>query len=242
MYNIPDYKKWKDRETKISLIRKSPRKVKVRKNLEINKLYRPLIDSFTRYDFITYEKYHHSYGSPGRKKEEMLIYLDEKDIKSGPIRELAEIRSKDLKLHQKLYQMLKDVWMDLKEFDRYAVNSDPDKFFKTVAMQILKGRTKKIQIQWHDTDAFANEIKRLYKKQNGLCAITGEPLELILGKSKANPDRLSVDRIDSSKGYIRGNIWVIKWYVNCMKSDMDLNTFKNKIEIIHNKLNNAEIL
>lgn len=36
------------------------------------------------------------------------------------------------------------------------------------------------------------------------------------------PDSPSLDRIDSSRGYVRGNVWVISWRANRLKSDATL--------------------
>ena len=36
----------------------------------------------------------------------------------------------------------------------------------------------------------------------------------------------SLDRIDSSKGYVKGNVWVISMMANSMKSDSNYEDFK----------------
>jgi hypothetical protein len=56
------------------------------------------------------------------------------------------------------------------------------------------------------------------------CPVLGFPLTSGAGKSKgkpkwsAQPDAPSLDRIDSRKGYVRGNVWVISWRANAIKN------------------------
>lgn len=54
-------------------------------------------------------------------------------------------------------------------------------------------------------------IAQCYADQNGYCALSGTPL---------HEDRMSLDRIDSSKGYIRGNVQWVDRDINRMKTDL----------------------
>jgi len=62
---------------------------------------------------------------------------------------------------------------------------------------------------------FEIEIRRLLDDQKERCIITGK--KLILGNKWLQP---SVDRIDSSKGYIKGNLQITTWAANMAKSDL----------------------
>lgn len=62
----------------------------------------------------------------------------------------------------------------------------------------------------------------LYKKQEGKCALTG--LDLILTSNNIN-NTASVDRIDSYKGYIEGNLQWVHKDVNIMKQAYSQNYF-----------------
>lgn len=65
----------------------------------------------------------------------------------------------------------------------------------------------------------------LFVKQNKKCALTGKELVLIKTKKNKNKQTASIDRIDSSKGYVEGNLqWIDKW-VNLMKSDFSQDEF-----------------
>jgi len=66
-------------------------------------------------------------------------------------------------------------------------------------------------------------LKDQWDQQNGICVFTG--IELILSsysKIEKNPIyTASLDRIDSSKGYITGNIRWVSRAINWMKNDMN---------------------
>lgn len=54
----------------------------------------------------------------------------------------------------------------------------------------------------------------------GYCARTGQKFDMIpLGNRKRKPNAPSIDRIDSSKGYIKGNIQIVTWAYNTAKHD-----------------------
>ena len=67
------------------------------------------------------------------------------------------------------------------------------------------------------------DLKDLWEKQQGICPYTG--LHLILPEDVYNSRdditiRASLDRIDSSKGYIKGNIQFVSTPINYLKSTM----------------------
>lgn len=75
----------------------------------------------------------------------------------------------------------------------------------------------------------------LYYKQQGKCAISGISMTSIKGKGKHDTN-ISIDRIDSAKGYTKDNIQLVCSHVNMMKSNLDIqrliyfceNIIKNK--------------
>lgn len=61
----------------------------------------------------------------------------------------------------------------------------------------------------------------LYLKQSGLCALSGHPLCMDRQYSAGNNRQTaSLDRKDSSKGYVEGNVQWVHKQINQMKSDM----------------------
>jgi hypothetical protein len=51
--------------------------------------------------------------------------------------------------------------------------------------------------------------------------------------AKSRADNLpSLDRLDSTKGYVRGNVWVISWRANRLKSDATLDELRALVRAI----------
>lgn len=73
-------------------------------------------------------------------------------------------------------------------------------------------------------------LKDLWEKQNGKCAYTN--ISLKLPKYNQKGDRIytaSIDRINSSIGYIKGNVQYLSTAINFMKNDM---THENTLKLI----------
>lgn len=70
-------------------------------------------------------------------------------------------------------------------------------------------------------------LVELWNSQNGICPYTR--LKLVLPTWNTNPDiryRASLDRIDSSKGYIKGNVQFVATPINYLKGTMSDETAK----------------
>jgi hypothetical protein len=102
-----------------------------------------------------------------------------------------------------------------------AKKASPEKFGVTeyvalknrVAAHAKKGRKMTFNLT-------AEYIQNKFNSCEGKCAITGIPFSMELGtKGNRNPFRPSVDRINSKKGYVKGNIQIILAIVNTMKMD-----------------------
>jgi hypothetical protein len=91
-----------------------------------------------------------------------------------------------------------------------------------------------------ELDITPEEILQIYKSQNGKCAISGLPItfrsEYGCRKTgrKYSLDTASLDRIDSSKGYVHGNVQWVHKHINVMKSYHDQNYFLSLVESIYN--------
>jgi hypothetical protein len=59
------------------------------------------------------------------------------------------------------------------------------------------------------------------------CPLLGCKLERRTdGSRKKSHNTPSLDRIDSSLGYVKGNVWVISWRANQIKTDASLDELK----------------
>jgi hypothetical protein len=100
-------------------------------------------------------------------------------------------------------------------------------------MKVITSRCKtsdKSKVNNYNVDI--EYIKEIWDQQDGKCALTNIPIVLrthtnVINK-KADPYSASIDRIDNSKGYIKGNIRFVSLIVNYAKNawkDEDLINF-----------------
>jgi hypothetical protein len=228
-------------EVKKSLKRKTSRSTRPY-NFGIVTKHLELIDSFTKKDYDLYEQYHHKWGSPGRRRQVMLETIIKHGI-TGPVRQLAELRVQDLYQHQKIIQAIRYRWTDIAKFRQNCINADIEKFWEILSRGVLarcRANSRVACSSWDGTEGKAKLIKFLkkqYQKQNGLCAISGVPLELQIGEHVEH--KCSVDRINSDKGYTIKNIQLTTWWVNQMKMDMSMELFIDRIGLIHKTFTHA---
>lgn len=77
-----------------------------------------------------------------------------------------------------------------------------------------KTRSKEYNIPYNiDRDY----IISLWNAQEGLCAITKRPFDLTVKKQRecVRPNSLSLDRITPKLGYIKGNLRLVTFQINC---------------------------
>lgn len=65
-----------------------------------------------------------------------------------------------------------------------------------------------------------------------VCPVFKTPFTLEIKKGQ-NPRAPSLDRIDSSKGYVKGNVQIISWRANDLKSDGTPEEFKMLSEFLN---------
>tara|TARA_A100001234_G_scaffold221251_1_gene236527 strand:- start:627 stop:1289 length:663 start_codon:yes stop_codon:yes gene_type:complete len=95
----------------------------------------------------------------------------------------------------------------------------------SAAKQRIKGKNLAFTISYKDLDYPA------------YCPITGLKLTYLLSRGGTGRKRLhaaSIDRIDSNLGYVPGNVRIISWAANWMKSYLDEDNFLDIVEKIYN--------
>lgn len=68
----------------------------------------------------------------------------------------------------------------------------------------------------YECDLDEDFLKDLWGKQNGKCPISGVNIQIKKGKN--TPFTASLDRIDSNKGYVKGNVQFVAYSVNLAKN------------------------
>ena len=100
---------------------------------------------------------------------------------------------------------------------RYIRQPDDYTKFRWYIKSIIKNSKKRS----HTYDVDIEYLKELWESQNGICPFTG--IKLILRthnyKQERSPYQASLDRIDNSKGYIKGNIRFVSLMFNYAKND-----------------------
>lgn len=77
-----------------------------------------------------------------------------------------------------------------------------------------------------------NDIWNKYLEQGGVCALTGKPIFFSRNIKKIE-QTASVDRIDSSVGYIKDNIQIVHKNINLMKNTLSNQEFINLCKLIY---------
>lgn len=105
---------------------------------------------------------------------------------------------------------------------------NPDKLDKYISKKIsnVKGNAKSRNLS---NDLTLDQVRDVFKKQGGKCRFTGK--DLTLGTNKMTD--MSIDRINSSKGYTKYNIQLVCSVINNMKSDLPDRKFIEYCTLIH---------
>ena len=94
----------------------------------------------------------------------------------------------------------------------------------------IKYRAKQIGIDYNLTYPYLHD---LFLSQDKRCKLSGEELTFTNGWATNDPQTASLDRIDSSKGYIKGNVQWVHKDVNFMKGVLTTYRFKELCTKIH---------
>lgn len=88
----------------------------------------------------------------------------------------------------------------------------------------------------YDIDIDVKDVWDIYEQQGRKCVFTGLPLEFSPDYNQLSRQTASLDRIDSSLGYVKGNIQIVHKVVNQMKSyltDEEFVAFCNEVARTH---------
>lgn len=105
---------------------------------------------------------------------------------------------------------------------------------ESAAKRVYSYLCRRVRVKGHDLNFDYKYLVELYETQKGLCVYTGDMLELNAGYSNT----LSVDRVDSSKGYTKDNVVLTTWEVNNCKQDLELKDFVTLCEKVLKSVQN----
>lgn len=116
---------------------------------------------------------------------------------------------------------------------RYNRNYTGGKYLTGTEFSTVRLGAKARKIEFQITIA---DVENVYEKQNYKCAITNMPVEFNsrFDNNTTNHGIIygcaSIDRIDSTKGYVVGNIQIIHKYLNIMKGKCPDNKFREEFQ------------
>jgi hypothetical protein len=99
--------------------------------------------------------------------------------------------------------------------------SDPDYFWDRKINAIRRhkrGRKLRVEIDQHF-------LKKLWRRQNGQCALSGKPMRIMPGRGYKTKDAPSVDRIDPNGHYTEDNVWLVTNEINFAKHQLSVEDF-----------------
>ena len=85
-----------------------------------------------------------------------------------------------------------------------------------------KRRARKLKL---DFDLDAKFLWKLYEKQDRKCALSGVPISFSMVNKRRAQGTISLDRIESDKGYTRNNVQWVHKNVNLMKMYLSQEVF-----------------
>ncbi len=97
---------------------------------------------------------------------------------------------------------------------------------KTARHYLAYLRSKAIQRKRGDEVISLDALELLWSAQGGKCALTGWPMTMELANGIVQTN-CSIDRIDSSRGYVVGNVQLVCRAVNIAKSALPVSDFLN---------------
>lgn len=120
---------------------------------------------------------------------------------------------------------------------RYAANRDEIRAKARAKYHADPSKQRRATIRWTaaNLDVVRIHQARTRAKRRGLefnltiedikipdtCPVLGIPLVAQIGRAGVFDNSPTLDRKDNSKGYIKGNVWVISGLANCMKRTAD---------------------
>lgn len=142
---------------------------------------------------------------------------------------LAKISKKNKSSVQRIRKIIVKAGLEIKKRGQEHYQYTGYKELSGNVWSRMMARAKKVGMEFNITKKYCWE---LFENQNKQCVFTGLPLILSSGIIAWKNQTASLDRIDSSKGYIEGNVQWVHRTVNFMKLSMTDEEFINWCTLI----------
>lgn len=76
-------------------------------------------------------------------------------------------------------------------------------------------------------------IKGMAEEQDFKCCISGRTFDTSPSEYRVNPNTVSLDKIVPELGYVRGNVRLVTWQVNCAISEYGFEKFAELCKDVH---------
>lgn len=119
-----------------------------------------------------------------------------------------------------------------KDRARYKKRNGKWKGYNDLSMSYFNGVKQNAKKRNISFDITIEDVWKQFVNQNRKCIYTGLTLELPKRTRLGSGGTASLDRIDSSKGYVKGNVQWVHKDVNWMKQDFDQTYFMEMCNII----------
>lgn len=168
----------------------------------------------------------HSYSHSGEEDNVKLNWLSPEAYKR------KEKAYKEYRKSEKCKEYYREYYLKNKEYYKGKRKIKREREIQENPLKILlysvRDTSKSHKKEFNLTHEYLLE---LWKSQNGRCHYSNFPMKCTTGNK--SPEQVSIDRIDSSKGYIQGNIALCCLSINFAKnsfSEQDLRLFLKNIK------------
>lgn len=128
----------------------------------------------------------------------------------------------DFPVHRYTYDKLDSWCKSCRKEYRYEVKTSLDSHVRAILSRAKDDRRKP------EVNVDLQYLIDLWYQQKGMCKLSGIKMEHQRKTRKHNLYNASLDRIDSSLGYLKGNVQWVCWMVNRMKGE---NSIDQLVEI-----------
>ena len=142
----------------------------------------------------------------------------------------SEIKKKKVKDYQEKNKEFYDSYR--KEYSKNYQNSGAEKQYRKkifLERMLYRAELRSVKKNW-EFNLTLDYLKQLWDECDGMCEVLKIKMIPVNGKGGKLWECPSLDRIDSTKGYIKGNVKIISYRANTLKSNATLDEIQNLLD------------